>query len=467
MSKGGELFKNTLILGLGSLSAQIVGFILLPFYTHALATDEFGFVDLMTVAFSLVIPVLTLQIHMASFRFLIDARASREEQQRIVTNTLALLGLFLLLVVVVAAVVWIAFRPAHFLLVVGVGICMTILQNFGQISRGLGFNLHYAMSHIITAAVTLVGALVFVGAFHWAVTGVFSALIIANALGAFYLFFALRMWKLVVPSLRSKSQCRAMLAYSVPLIPHGLAWWVNNAADRLLISFFLGTGANGIYAASAKFVTVLNAPNSVFTMSWAESASVNIKSPDRDEFFSSVANSALKLFGSGGLVLIAGMPLLFKLMISDEYSGGLVVVPVLVAGVVINVLAGIYDAVYIAKMQSRRVMVTTVLGAVVNLVLNVALIPFIGILGAATATTVSFAVVALVRAWDTRKAVRIRYNLRDVAALVVASVFVIANFYLGNLLWNNIALVVMIVFALVLNRSYVAMAWEKVRGRLG
>ena len=467
MSKGGELFKNTLILGLGSLSAQIVGFILLPFYTHALATDEFGFVDLMTVAFSLVIPVLTLQIHMASFRFLIDARASREEQQRIVTNTLALLGLFLLLVVVVAAVVWIAFRPAHFLLVVGVGICMTILQNFGQISRGLGFNLHYAMSHIITAAVTLVGALVFVGAFHWAVTGVFSALIIANALGAFYLFFALRMWKLVVPSLRSKSQCRAMLAYSVPLIPHGLAWWVNNAADRLLISFFLGTGTNGIYAASAKFVTVLNAPNSVFTMSWAESASVNIKSPDRDEFFSSVANSALKLFGSGGLVLIAGMPFLFKLMISDEYSGGLVVVPVLVAGVVINVLAGIYDAVYIAKMQSRRVMVTTVLGAVVNLVLNIALIPFIGILGAATATTVSFAVVALVRAWDTRKSVRIRYNLRDVAALVVASVFVIANFYLGNLLWNNIALAVMIVFALVLNRDYVVMAWKKVRGRLG
>ena len=137
------------------------------------------------------------------------------------------------------------------------------------------------------------------------------------------------------------------------------------------------------------------------------------------------------------------------------------------AGVVINVLAGIYDAVYTAKMQSRRVMVTTVLGAVVNLVLNIALIPFIGILGAATATTVSFAVVALVRAWDTRKSVRIRYNLRDVAALVVASVFVIANFYLGNLLWNNIALVVMIVFALVLNRSYVAMAWEKVRGRLG
>lgn len=79
----------------------------------------------------------------------------------------------------------------------------------------------------------------------------------------------------------------------------------------------------------------------------------------------------------------------------------------------------------------------------------------------------SFAVVALVRAWDTRKAVRIRYNLRDVTALVMASVFVIANFYLGNLLWNNIALAVMIVFALVLNRSYVAMAWKKVRGRLG
>lgn len=62
---------------------------------------------------------------------------------------------------------------------------------------------------------------------------------------------------------------------------------------------------------------------------------------------------------------------------------------------------------------------------------------------------------------------RIRYNLRDVTALVMASVFVIANFYLGNLLWNNIALAVMIVFALVLNRNYVGMAWKKVRGRWG
>src|SRR5699024_12624067 len=117
-----------------------------------------------------------------------------------------------------------------------------------------------------------------VGCFHCALACVFSAFIIAHALGAFFLFFALRMWTLVVPSLRSKSQCRAMLVYSVPLIPHGLAWWVNNAADRLLISFFLGTGATGIYAASAQFVTVLNAPNSVFTLRWSVSASVDMKS---------------------------------------------------------------------------------------------------------------------------------------------------------------------------------------------
>ncbi|HCT9179323.1 TPA: polysaccharide biosynthesis C-terminal domain-containing protein [Corynebacterium aurimucosum] len=465
MSKGIELFKNTLILGLGSLSAQIVGFVLLPFYTHALAMDEFGFVDLMTVAFTLVVPVLTLQTHMASFRFLVDARSSVEEQRQIVTNTLILLALFLVLVVVGTAGLWLLFRPEHLLLVVGVGICMALLQNFGQLSRGLGFNLYYAVSNIITAVVTLVGALIFVGTFHWAVTGVFSALIIANGLGALYLVVALRMWTLVRPSLRSKDMCKSMLAYSVPLIPHGIAWWVNNVADRVLISFFLGTGANGIYAASAKFVTVLNAPNSMFMMSWAESASVNLKSPDRNEFFSNVANSALKLFGSGGLVLIAGMPLLFQLMISDEYSGGLVVVPMLVVGVVINVLAGIYDAVYVAKMQSRRVMVTSVLGAIVNLALNVLLIPIIGILGAATATTISFGVVAVVRAWDTRRVVSIRYNLRDVMALIIASVCVIVNFYLGTLFWNNVALAVAMIFAVILNRDYALMAWSKLRAR--
>ena len=74
MSKASSLAKNTAILALGKLSSQLIGFLLLPLYTYYLSPAEYGFTDLIVVYISLLVPALTLQMEMASFRYLVDAR---------------------------------------------------------------------------------------------------------------------------------------------------------------------------------------------------------------------------------------------------------------------------------------------------------------------------------------------------------------------------------------------------------
>jgi len=59
-----------------------------------------------------------------------------------------------------------------------------------------------------------------------------------------------------------------------------------------------------------------------------------------------------------------------------------------------------------------RTLVTTAIGAGVNIVLNLILIPFIGIQGAALATFIAYFGVFIIRAADTRQYIRISYNVK-------------------------------------------------------
>lgn len=63
-----------------------------------------------------------------------------------------------------------------------------------------------------------------------------------------------------------------MLAYSVPLIPNGIMWWVVNASDRYIIGYFLGYEATGIYSVAAKFPTLLTMLYGIFFQAWQLSA---------------------------------------------------------------------------------------------------------------------------------------------------------------------------------------------------
>ena len=51
---------------------------------------------------------------------------------------------------------------------------------------------------------------------------------------------------------------KEMYQYSIPLVPNGISWWIVNVSDRTIITAIIGTAANGIYAVSNKFPTILS-----------------------------------------------------------------------------------------------------------------------------------------------------------------------------------------------------------------
>ena len=74
MSREKQLAKNTLIISFGTFLPKLISLITLPLITGYLTKEEYGQYDLITTLVFLVLPIATIQIQSAAFRFLIDCR---------------------------------------------------------------------------------------------------------------------------------------------------------------------------------------------------------------------------------------------------------------------------------------------------------------------------------------------------------------------------------------------------------
>ena len=454
MSKKKELMKNTIIIFCGKVCTQLISFFLLPLYTGYLATKDYGIVDLITTYVTLLVPIITLELEMSIFRYLVDSRGREKETKKLMSNNFYVL-LIALLVFSILYIVVTSFWKFDFrwLILIDIIIC-TFSGNFLQISRGMGRTLDYSISCLITGAFTIVSNIFLIAVLRLGAVGMITSMALANGLGALYLFVRLKLYKLINFKLVDKKLIKEMYRYSIPLVPNGISWWIVNVSDRSIISFVLGTASNGLYAVSNKFPTILSSLLGVFNLSWSESAALHINSPDRDEFFSDISNTVTKLFTCLGVGMIACMPFVFPLLINSKYNGAFNQIPILVLGAVFNVVVCLYSAVYIAKKMTKQVASVSIIGAIINIVFNVLLIKKIGLYAASISTAVSYFVMMVYRHIDLKKYVKIKYESGLIIKTVLIFTFSIILYYQKNMILNIINLIVVVIYAFIMNKDF-------------
>ncbi len=245
-----------------------------------------------------------------------------------------------------------------------------------------------------------------------------------------------------------------MYKYSLPLIPNGISWWIVNVSDRSIISVVLGASFNGLYAISNKFPTIISSLTGVFNLSWSESAALHINSDDRDEFFSDITNTVIKLFTSLGVGMIACLPFVFPILIDSKYNDAYNYIPFLVLGAVFNVAICLYSQIYLAKKMSKQVATTAIIGAIINIVINVVFIKRIGLYAAAISTAISYFVMMLYRHIDLKKYINIKIETGLILKTLVIFTFSIVLYYYNNLFLNVINLLVVCIYAFLLNKKF-------------
>jgi O-antigen/teichoic acid export membrane protein len=462
MDRKKDLIKNTLIIGFGKVSTQLISFLLLPLYTLFLSPGEYGTVDLITTYIALLVPAVTLQLEMASFRFLVDARQNENEKKQIISNILQVISIILLVCTVLFLAVNAFFHlPYANLILLNIGV--TIFSNlFLQFARGVGDNKKFAIACILTGITTLLTTILFIVYAHMGAEGMLLSVALANLVCALYLFFALRMSHYIDLKTYDKKLQKKLIEYSFPLIPNGVSWWVINVSDRTIISIAIGVAANGIYAVANKYAAIFSSAFSIFSMSWTESASMHINDKDRDKFFSETINASVRFFGSFGLVLIASIPLLFPFLVSAAYGEAYLYIPILIIAAFFNSIVVLYSAIYVAKKMTRQVANTSMVAAIINIVLTIVLMKFIGLYAAAISTAVAFLAMAIYRHYDVKKYISIRYDKQLILILIATYTGVTSSYYLNIGAVNIISFLLISIFALAINKSVIRMLIAKV-----
>ncbi len=462
MSKKKELAKNTIVIFIGKIFTQFITFLLLPLYTSYLITAEYGVVDLILSYISLCVPVILLQLDITIFRYLIDSRKDDVKKNEVITTAFwnILKSVFITTLIYLVIIQFIDFEFKYYIILC---VIANILSScMLQIARGLGKTINYAIAAIILGIITVILNVYFIVFLNLGSLGLLLALIIAHIVASIYLFIILNVKNSINKKYYNRKLSREMLHYALPLIPNSVSWWVINISDRTIITVFIDAAANGIYAISNKFPTLLNAALGVFSMSWTESASLHINSKERDSFFSEALNTSIKFFGCIALGIIACMPFIFPILIDSSYNEAYNYIPILILGTLFSMFVTNYSAIYIAKKLTKQVMYTSLLAAFINIFLNVLFINEFGLYAASISTVISYVVMTIYRAIDVRKHVNIKYEVKSILTILMFFIISTILYYQKSFVLDIVNLSMIIVLSIVLNKDVIFKILNKI-----
>ncbi len=437
MDKYRFLMRNTIILSIGTGLAKIVVFCMMRFYTGILTPAEYGNGDLIITTASLFVPFVSFGIAEGVFRFLPEYP---QEPKSILSSGFYMLTcgcvLFLLLLPFLWAVE--AFRdflPLLWLLTM----CSGYHTVCGQYVRASGDTILFALQGLLNTLLVVVLNIIFLAVLRLGITGYVLSVVIADFCCTLFLIAKCRLFsKLTLHP--DKVILRRMLKYSIPLIPTTAFWWITSVSDRYMIVAFLGNEANGIYTVANKLPTLLTLLAGILMQAWQYSAVCESKSGREEQirFYTNVWQALFSVMFCAAGIMAAGSKLEIMLLADEPYFDAWRYVPLLCAAMLFCTFTSFFGSVYTVTEKSGISFWTSLLGAAVNILLNLMLIPSsLGIYGAAIATFFSYFLVFLVRARSARRWIPFRLFKRLVFlnTLLLAIQIAFINFELPGSQW--------------------------------
>lgn len=402
MNKYQTLAANTILMSVGTFGSKLLVFLMVLFYTGYLTPAEYGTADLITQTANLHIPLVSLDITDAVFRFAAERRGGRTEAFSVGLRVITLGSAGMLLVIAllqgIPAVRAYGFLLASFV----IASCYHALC--AHFVRARGNTALFAAQGFFNTALFIGLNVLFLAVFHWGIRGYVLSTTVANLITTGLLVFRARLWRYAGLAPR-RGLRRQMLRYCIPLIPTAVFWWIMGVSDRYMVKWFLGSDANGIYAVAYKIPTILTILATVFMDAWQLSA---IAESDGDRqahlrFYGRIwdAFASAVFLCAGGIIALS--PLLIRLLAEEAYYSAWQYIPVLTLSMAAAAFSNFMGSVYVVTKQSKASFWTSLVGAGSNIVLNLWLIPRIGLQGAAAATFLSCLAVFLIRLVNARQ----------------------------------------------------------------
>lgn len=439
MNKYKRLVSNSIIFALGNLTVKAAQFFILPLLTKYLMENQYGVTENMVVTIQdLIMPIFTLGLAEALFRFSVDKRHSPTD---IITNALSVV----LIGVVAFSVCDLAFYfimhgtgslygETFMLLLIPLFAFKSVKNLLAEFTRGIGKTVVYAISSILESGVMLLLAYLLIIFGNLGIYGYIIALIAAPLTGIIFLSCTVNPLKYYKISSFDKFKLKIMLKYSIPNVSNNVSWWIVQTSSKYMMVYlsviaiagFSGSqelydkawAISGVYTAASKLPSLINVVSTIFLQAWSLSSAQESESKDHNEFYSRVFKFYSPMIFLATTCLMLVLPYVSKLLLKGDFYSGWTYSPLLIMGAVAGCFSAFFGAFFGVYYKTVWAMITTLIGAGVNLVACLIFMPivskFIGldyvVYVAIGAFFLSYNAIFLSRVLFSRKLVQLEIN---------------------------------------------------------
>lgn len=411
----------------GGWAAAALSIFTLPIVTALIRPDEFGRAAMFLLAVGLAGQLVTLGTDQ-SFAREFYTRKDAEGRALLLRNSIAVPVAVATIVAALTILFGSSITPLLFgfedrraAVLLALGILFSLFERFSMLGlrmqhKAATFSTLRLLFAITSFAVTLGYATLIDRSFHGIATGQVIGL---GVVGLLATLFSMEIWRLGPVSCTG---VRAALLYGLPFIPGAAAMWLVEGIDKIALRHFSGFDELGIFSAAYRFITLLSLIQVGFSTFWLPvSFELFERDPDKARAtFSRGLQLLVPMMMLGGLTVLLGKEILILLFAAD-YHDARWVMPFLLLVPVMYALSEISSAGINLKRRPRWHLVIAVVTGMVNVVLNVILVPRSGALGAAIATGCSYVVFFALRTWTSQRLLPL--DLRLGRLVIVLSVF--------------------------------------------
>jgi len=436
-----SLGTDTAIYGVSTILGRFLTFILTPLYTHVLLPDALGVVALGYTYIAFLNVVYGYGMESAYFRYAASTEMGTAKQNfsvPFISLGTSSLVFSLLLVWQAKSVALLVDIPETYLSVVYYAAGILFLDTLVIVPYA---RLRLARKTIRFATIRIINILVNVGCnilllftFRMGVEGIFLSGLISSAVTLLFMLpVIIEHWSWSFP----KNLYKELLRFGLPYVPAGVATMMIQVVDRPILEAMTNVSTVGIYQVNYRLGIFMMLIVSTFDFAWRPFFLSHATDPDAKRLFARILTYFVLLMVSVFLVLsffledIVRIPLFAGHSIIDaKYWSGLSIVPVvLLAYVFLGISNNLVAGIYIEK-KTKHLPMITFIGVVVNIGVNVLLIPILGIMGAAVATLASYSIMALVLYLVVQRFYPVSYELGRLGKIAVCAGLVYGLQYL-------------------------------------
>lgn len=400
-----RVFKDTVVYGLGSLIPKAAGIILVPIYTRFLAPADYGIMSLASITTTIVGSVLVLGQTGSLTLYLrsVQSDVSEEDRRRLLFSVTVFTLVFAAAVIAALfpfgpTLTRIVFDNPEFTFDPFVGLALVTallglpLMLFQAVNRAQGRARSYASLQLASFAVNTGFTLWFVVAMRQGALGSIKGTLVAAATLA-----PVALWSLGrrMTFRFSGTWLKKSLLFGLPLIPHAFAGWALTFADRALLARYSGLDETGLYALAYSISMVMNLASQSINQAWgpiyydlADSEEGRAKLPRLTTVY------AVAVVFLGMVYMLFSREVLLVLA-AERYWEASRLVPIIVGGYVCFALYSVLSTgIFFAK-RTGWVAAISATSAVLNVGLNLWLIPRFGMWAAAWNTLLAYACMAV------------------------------------------------------------------------